>query len=128
MYITTNPGDIHLWKVVIWVSWVCIYSTCLLRLYLCCQRLYSYSLLLLTGTNTHIIPGFQEEIASYLRGAGCSRQCGAGNGFSNAAIQRRFQRGDRDVHYSLSILPGCCCRFSLCLFYPGFGFFAAQNL
>ena len=61
MYITTNPGDIHLWKVVIWVSWVCIYSTCLLRLYLCCQRLYSYSLLLLTGTNTHIIPGSRKK-------------------------------------------------------------------
>lgn len=52
-------GDIDVWHVVVWLSWVCIYSSCLLRLYLCCQRLYSYAMLLYTGTNTHLIPGSQ---------------------------------------------------------------------
>ena len=46
-----------MWRGVIWVSWSCIYSSCLLRLYLCFQRLYSFLLLLRTGQNLHLIPG-----------------------------------------------------------------------
>lgn len=39
-----------------WLSWLCIYCTVLYRLYLCCQRLYSYGMLLHTTENTHLIP------------------------------------------------------------------------
>ena len=50
------PGDRVFWKIEVWCSWLCIYSSVLFRLYLCCQRLYSYGMLLVTAQNTHLIP------------------------------------------------------------------------
>jgi len=46
----------YFWKAEVWCSWLCIYSSVLFRLYLCCQRLYSYGMLLVTAQNTHLIP------------------------------------------------------------------------
>lgn len=50
------PGNKTIWKVEIWCSWLCIYSSVLFRLYLCCQRLYSYGMVLLTAENANLLP------------------------------------------------------------------------
>ena len=50
-----------MWKVEVWLSWLCIYSSVLLRLYLCCQRLYSYGMLLLTAENANLLPDSQRK-------------------------------------------------------------------